>query len=168
MPKYIEGVQFVAPFTLKEMGMCKTLVRSWGPDSPQILLYLIQHWIPFTKHCEANLAAFKTPAMPTLPFLTAFAGHARNWYQVQVTAPKAQCGTVQTKQSKGIKLPGQVIPSKSAGTTLFGKKPIFGYTANHAGKIAPLSLSSKSKVEGTAEKAMTLQDLLDYKASKGQ
>jgi hypothetical protein len=163
MPKYIEGVQFVAPFTLKEMGMCKTLVRSWGPDSPQILLFLIQHWIPFTKHCETDLAAFKTPARPTLPFLAAFAGHARNWYQVQITAPAKTVGA-----AKPLKQAVILAPAKKPGglKLTFGKNVKPGYTSPHVGS-KPLSSLHSPKVEGTADKAMTLQDLLDYKASKG-
>lgn len=93
VPRYIEGVSFVPPFTLKQMGMLKRLITLWGPQAPQILLRVIKGWVSYTKYCEQNLGAFKTPLQPALPFLVAYGAGAKNWADanpVQPVAPAPQ------------------------------------------------------------------------------
>jgi len=81
VPEFHENVGCQKKWTLKQSANMKRLIELWGPDvTREILAYVVEKWIAYTKYCETNAGAFKTPLQPTVEFLFRYGAEAKNFW----------------------------------------------------------------------------------------
>lgn len=157
VPTYTEGVSYVAPFTMKQMGLVKHLIKLWGKDSPKVLLGVIKGWVAFTKYCEANTTAFKSPLQPSLPYLVTHGQAAVNWYMSE-GVPKLQ-STAKTPLKLGVivKKPVDTGGIKQHNTLPAAQTPV-----KLSGKVH-VSKAALPVAQDDEDAPITLAELLAYK-----
>lgn len=147
VPRHVEGVKYVAPFTMKEMGMAKLLVKHWGTKCGAVLLACIKGWVAFTKHVESMTTTFKSPLRPSLPYLVSHAATALNWHVSQ-----------KSKHPPSLNLDKLQKPTQNNGVVLqtpTGTPPTIKavQVIAHAETVTPVD----------DDAPMTLSDLMAYK-----
>lgn len=56
----------------KEIGHLIQLKKYWGSEVGQIMVCAVKDWIEFTKYAEDSFGAFKSPMLPTLPYMVMY------------------------------------------------------------------------------------------------
>ena len=102
----------LVPLGPKGVGMLKSFAKHCKPGTAEaILSFTLSDWIAFTKFCEQEAGAFKTPGTPTLPFLVKFAQQAVTFYLQAAKKPAMATSSVNPKPVTAQLIAGQVEPA---------------------------------------------------------
>ena len=80
VPRYVEGAQFIKPFTTVEWGHLSRLYKVLGDKAAPVLLTVIKRWIAFGKYTSTKAGAYNPPQAPQLGFLVKYIEQAMNFY----------------------------------------------------------------------------------------
>lgn len=150
VPEFHSGVGCQKAWTQKQQGFINRLVSLWGEgDTRQILTYVIERWIKFTKYCEDNSGAFKTPLLPNIDFVYKYGAEAKNFWLNRVTAKDLDINDPPKPKKKLIILKAK---AESAPVQL----------------IATPSVSLVSESEDDDDHEMTIEEMKAWKASKNK
>jgi len=101
LPRKETGI-FLAPFTMKQMGMFKHMAKRVGSEGAKAVLGSIKNWSPFCTYLEKNTEAYKVPLIPSVPILLKYIESAvqfTNDVQLIAKSPEGANLTNQTKIS---------------------------------------------------------------------
>jgi hypothetical protein len=92
----------------KEQGMLKNFAKHCQPGTAEaVLQFTLAEWIAFTKFCEQEVSAFKTPATPTIGFVVKFAQQAVTFYLQAKKKPVMATPSVNPKPAMTQLIAGQ-------------------------------------------------------------
>ena len=98
----------LVPVGPKGVGMLKNFAKHCKPGTAEAILHFtLSEWIAFTKFCEQEASAFKTPGTPTLQFLVKFAQQAVTFYLQAKKKPAMATPSINAKPVQAQLIAGQ-------------------------------------------------------------
>jgi hypothetical protein len=111
-----DDIGCLPPFTGKEKGQVKVLIKLWGPECTRsILTLVINQWIQFIKSNEEITGAYKSPMRPTLYYLHLHRVYAKNYWWVR----KDSAIVLQSTMKKKL-----IVKSNTAAQELLEPNPL--------------------------------------------
>ena len=105
----------------KDYAHLKQFAKHCEPGTAEAILHFtLSEWIAFTKFCEQEAGAFKTPATPTLQFLVKFAQQAVTFYLQAKKKPAMATPSVNPKP-----VPAQLIAGQEPAPKTVSPEQVF-------------------------------------------